>query len=726
MRKNYIKCIVLAGGPLFLFFSPLLVFGQEEDSLKSIALQQVIISASRKEQKVFDVGRNVSVISREKIEQSIYTNVAELLSEEAGIYIIGTNQTPGTNQSLFLRGANSNHTNVLIDGIRLTDPSTPNAALDLSELSLLNVERIEIIRGSHGAMYGTSGIGGVINIITKKGQQPGLNGYADVQAGTFGKETLLLKQNVMANYTFQSGLYTNIAIQNMDVKGMDASVDTVRNENSFKTNDNDDFDKVDALAKIGYEGEKWDIFSSYKYTSQQTAIDAGAYNDDDNYQLDFHRNSLNYGGSYKINDLWKFQYNGGWSGLHRASVNDSSIVDHAGTYDHNYFESDYNGTTFMNEFQTAFAGTNLTFLVGVGHYNEKTDFSTYFFSSGPFPFESAINYDSLDLSSATKYLFAQTNLNGGLLNKSLQKINLSLGARYSEHSRFGRNFSFEFNPSYKLSERALLYASYSTGFNAPSLVQLFDPTQAFGSLTNRGNIGLEPETSASFELGLKQTIGNRISFSVAYFNTEVKNAIEYIYLWNKTPPLDSLSFGDYLGDTYINIAEQKNRGVEFSFEAIVNNLLTINVGFSAVNGVYNFSPSDIDKVYTAGNYVQLFSNGEFIIEEVETEGLVRRPVNTINLNVNYNPLPKLVLTGNTRFVSTRDDSFYDPLLGPFGALNSIQVGSYYLLDLSANYDLNNHFSAGVKVENVLNEEYAEIRGFNTRGRGVYLRVKASL
>ena len=140
----------------FFSFTILQLFSQ--DSIPSQDLNEVIISASRTEQNPIDVGRSISVISQDEIQKSVYSNVSELLSEKEGIYIIGIGQTPGSLQSIYLRGTGINQTVILIDGIRITDPSSVDNAVNLAELSLANIERIEIVRGTQSTLYGSSAI----------------------------------------------------------------------------------------------------------------------------------------------------------------------------------------------------------------------------------------------------------------------------------------------------------------------------------------------------------------------------------------------------------------------------------------------------------------------------------------------------------------------------------------------------------------------------------------
>src|SRR6267142_3792168 len=124
---------------VFAFANALFNAKAQNDSTRT--LKEVIVSASRYDQKILETPRSVTVINSDAIRNSVYNSVGDLLSKQPGIYIVGSNQTPGTNQSLFMRGANSNQVVVLMDGVRITDPSSPNNAIDLSELSLTNIKR---------------------------------------------------------------------------------------------------------------------------------------------------------------------------------------------------------------------------------------------------------------------------------------------------------------------------------------------------------------------------------------------------------------------------------------------------------------------------------------------------------------------------------------------------------------------------------------------------------
>jgi vitamin B12 transporter len=687
---------------------------QSQDSLKTTLLDEVVTTASRSDQVVLGIPRSVSVINRETLEKSVFNSVGELLANQSGIYVVGANQTPGSTQSLFLRGANSNQVAIMIDGARVTDPSSPNASIDVNELSLTDVERIEIIRGSHSSLYGGSAVGGVINIITKKNQGKGFHGNADLQAGTFGKSSFLLSETLGLNYNFSNGVYMNGSMFNQNVRGLNASIDTLAHSSQFSTRDKDDFEKTDAYIKGGFKNTNWDAFVSFKKIDQQADIDNGVYNDDDNAILKFKRNLVNYQVAYQIAKQWRLTVIGSWSNSLRHSLNDSSVNDEAGNYDATFIEGKYTGEVITNEVQANYVSEKVNGVFGVGQFREEMSFNTYYFNRSAFGvYESTTNYDTLDTSAKTNYLFGQIGV-------TLDNFNFSVGTRLSHHSLFGTKWTVEANPSYYIGT-ALLYVSLSTGFNPASLYQLYDPTQGFNAFTTRGNKNLKPEESTSLEIGVKKEFNGGNYITLSAYRTETKNSIEYIYLWDKNTSVDELTFMDNLGDTYINIARQKVQGIEIDGN-IVFSRFNIHANASWLDGQITISPADINNQQTGGNHVQLFNYGSFVTEDVTINKLVRRPKFTTFATLTYRPSKNIKIAGTYRCAGSRFDSGYDANLGPYGALNQFKVKSYNLVDLSAHWEVNKVITLGIKIENILNEEYQEIIGFNTRGRSGYLKA----
>jgi len=686
----------------------------QRDTLQRRTLDEVVISASRQEERILDAPRSVTVINREKIENSVYNSVGDLLAKQQGIYVVGANQTPGTNQSLFMRGANSNQVVILVDGVRITDPSTPNNAVDLSELSLTNVERIEIIEGSHSTLYGGAAIGGVVNIITRKNQKPGFHGFAGVQAGTYGNGSATLSQQADMNYSLNNGLYFTGSLFNQDVKGLMAAIDTVKGGRPFHR---DGFRKSDSYVKAGYRKNGWDGFVSYKNTNQHAQIPNGAFEDADNNYIDFTRNLWNYGTAYQFSPQWKFSAIGSWSNSRRLNVSDSSLIS-ATQYDGNYSKSTYYGTLSTDEVQVNYENKAFKAILGGGLFYEKMSFNTFFYSSAYGGYQSVTNYDTINTHALTRYIFGQAGFHGGPENK----LGLSVGGRLSHHSIFGDYGTFEINPSLALTTSSLLFASVSSGFNAPSLYELYDPTKDFGSYTTRGNKDLKPERSISFEAGYKKEFSSGSYFTTSVFRTQVQNSIEYVYLWNKNTPVNQLSFSDYLGDTYINITQQNVSGFELAGNLVVNSRFSLGGNFTWLEGELKYSPQNIDQAKTGGNHVQVYSNGAFIDQTVEEKNLVRRPKTTAFGEARYKLLPQVTCSADYRLAGSRYDAAYDPSLGPYGALTQVKVQMYQLIDAGVYWQTNRWFSVAAKVENIFNQKYQEIIGYNTRGRSGYIKL----
>ena len=690
----------------------------DTSSAKHIA--EVVVTGSRTEKPIDEVGRSVSVITSEDIKKSGANTLAELLNLAEGIYITGAQQNFGANQSLFMRGANSNQSLVMVDGIVIADPSTPTGALDLSELSLAEIDHVEIVRGSHSTLYGSSAIGGVINIITNKKQKQGLNINATGTAGSFGKETSLIGQNIGMNYTCKSGLYANMNLNTVNINGIDATVDTTNGKGMPR--DKDGMTRFDYGGRVGYKTNKWDLSYTQKTTQTHADIDAGAFTDDNNYTLDFQRKMIAYSASYKLDSTFTVSFNGGQSSITRTSLNDSSLVDNAGHYDHSYSRGVYTGETFTNELQLQIKKKGWSAVLGGGANDQTMSQNLYTYYNG---YESTTNLDSLKLASRTNSFFLLTELNGTLISEKLKAFSISIGVRHNQNNNFGSSTTYQFNPMLKVSPTSTIYANISSGYNAPSLYEMYSPDKDPTSTISRGNVNLRPETSVTREFGLYQKIDDKTGIRIGYYNTVVRNVIEYVYLWDKNVGIDTLgnnfNRNDFRGDTYLNLGTLTTEGIELDAHGAIGKKFLVSGNVSYLVGKEDFASAWIDTVKTQGNHVQLYNNGSFLTSKVEANGLTRRPV-TANFTLTYMLNSKIFFKGVLKYVSKRNDVYYDYSLGPYGALGNIPVQSYTLLDLISGVKFNDNISALLRVENVFNVQYSEIRGFTARGRGFYLSI----
>jgi len=226
----------------------------------------------------------------------------------------------------------------------------------------------------------------------------------------------------------------------------------------------------------------------------------------------------------------------------------------------------------------------------------------------------------------------------------------------------------------------------------------------------------------SFEIGVKKEFTSGSYFTVSTFHTRVKNSIEYVYLWDKNTNIPDLSYTDFLGDTYLNITEQRVGGLELSTHVKLIDQLYVSSNFTWITGNLNFTPEAIDQEQTGGNHVQLFSYGDFVNKKITKDNLVRRPRTTASAEVGYSPLKSLSTSIVYRYSGSRPDSQYDYTSGPFGALGQSTVNSYHLVDFNVYYQLSKMISVGARIENLFDEKYQEIIGFQTRGRSAYLKV----
>ena len=207
------------------------------------------------------------------------------LSRLAGIYLLGAGQTPGSNQTIFMRGSNSNQTAIYLDGVRINDVSSVNGVADLSELPLSSLDRIETLRGSHSTVFGSAAVGGVI-LLQSRGRKKagtfafgtGAGIFAPPEANGIRTSIWVIAGRMVAGYPLPTEL--------LSVNSLDATVDTTDGTSAIPR-DRDDWKKQNFSIAGGWTSGNWSSQIRYRRTGMQTDIDRSAYTDDDNYNLDF-------------------------------------------------------------------------------------------------------------------------------------------------------------------------------------------------------------------------------------------------------------------------------------------------------------------------------------------------------------------------------------------------------------------------------------------------------
>lgn len=436
-------------------------------------LAPVVVTASRSAETTDQTLAPVSVITRAEIERRQPRDLLELLRTQPGIDL-ARNGGPGQQTSLFLRGTNSDHTLVLIDGVRASSITTGGFAWQ--HLTPSQIERIEIVRGPRASLYGSDAIGGVIQIFTRRSEGPTLS----IGAGsdrTFQGE---------AGYGGSHGIHTfslhaaaensdGFSATNPDIGfGHDPDDDGYRNR-SLSGRWQADFSKALSLS------------AAFWHSEGDIQFDEGSM-DSINQNL-----SLTLDG--QVNDRWS-------QSLQLGFARDDLDTDSA-------FASQVDGNRLTADWQHDFLiGMSHLLSVGLDYYRDQGE-----------------NID--EVTSTTVFDEIITNRAAfASLQTGLGANDLQFSLRHDEHSRAGGETTGSAAWGRALGHGLRAVASWGTAFKAPTLNQLFHP--GFGGFF-AGNPDLEPERSHSAELGLRYHSSERSArrASVNLFHTRIDDLIAF-------------------------------------------------------------------------------------------------------------------------------------------------------------------------------------------------------
>ena len=504
-----------------------------QDSTKSKQLDEVIVTANKLAQKQSATGKVITVISKDVIEKSSGRTVGQLLNEQAGVSVNGSLNNIGTNQTVFMRGAASGRTLILLDGIPVYDPSLSGNEFDLNLLSLNDVERIEICRGAQSTLYGSDAVAGVINIITvKQGVTTPINAKATLSGGNYGTFRGNAQLYGKTGKITYSARYARLATD-----GFSTAYDSTHN----KGFDKDGFKGNVANASMQFQATAGLLFRGFvQYSENKTDIDDGAYSDDKDYTLK-NKNLITGGGfNYRKTGLsitGNYQY----SENKRNQINDST--DAPGFAKYSSF--DYFGRAhYIETYANISLGDGFSWLQGADYRFSSMNSQTLSISAyGPF----ADNFKDTSHSQASLY-------SSLFYNAPNEKLNIELGGRMNVHSRYGSNYTYTFNPSYNFSRQFRVFGSIATAFKAPTLYQLY---------SSYGDAALQPERSTTYEGGAQYT-NSLLTARAVYFHRRIKDGIDF----------------DYINYKYFNSAKQTVNGIEFETSVKPVTALTISLNYT--------------------------------------------------------------------------------------------------------------------------------------------------
>jgi vitamin B12 transporter len=476
---------------------------------------EIVVSAGRVPTAAEDVSSSVTLVSAEDLERLQVTALPEALQMVPGVHVV-RNGGPGQRESIFIRGASSDHVLVLVDGIEMNDPSMTGRRAGLAMLDVAGIERVEVLRGAQGAIYGGDALGGVINIITKRGEGAP-KATLSAEAGSFEtyRETASFSGSTgMVNYAFTA--------TRIDSDGISAA-----NERDGNTEE-DGYERTGLSGRIGItplENLALDLVARYSRSKADYDAGAGAGGDAEDNVTDVERMLL--GGSAKLGLL-----DSQWQQHLSASVA-THQRDFSSSWGENWFDSELAKVGWQHD---VYLEDVNVFTAGVEVEDESAETDTF-----------------EEVDSEIKSLYVQDQVRLG----NLVAVG---GLRLDDHDTFGDEITSRVGLSYALEDLgARLKATYGTGFKAPSLYQLYAPASAFGAV---GNADLAAEKSTTWDAGVEQSLGDgRAKVGVTYFSSDYEDLIDF-------------------ENGYVNKAEAEIRGVEVTADLKVCDHVDMGVAYT--------------------------------------------------------------------------------------------------------------------------------------------------
>lgn len=466
----------------------------QESTKTSHEVGQIIVTGTQLNSTVETTGSSVSVISNQDIEDGQYRNAIDALQQVPGVDIVQSGG-PGGNAAVFLRGANSEQTLILLDGMELNNPASANRSFNMANLTLENIDRIEVIRGPQSTIYGSDAMGGVINLISKKAEA-GVHSKVFSEAGSYNSFTQL------GNISYGSDEFDlSTGITRQDVGGISSA------RASDGNSEDDGYQNTSLSNRMRFAPtEAIEATATTRYNRSHSQLDnrGGVGGDDPNRILRNHEFFTR--GEFNAKLLDKTLTPGAYISYTRHNLDDNNAVDDASA---ELFNSSFGGDVVTVGSRLAWAPSEIfSSVIGGETQGERAD--SYYFSDGAFgPFE-----DNLYGSEArTNSAFFESRVAYD------STAYIDAGVRHDNHSIFGGKTTFKVAPALLVSDDTKLRGSVGTGFKAPSLVQLY---------SSYGNRDLEAETSTGWDVGVDQVvIKDRLSTSLTFFHNSFDELITF-------------------------------------------------------------------------------------------------------------------------------------------------------------------------------------------------------
>jgi outer membrane receptor for ferrienterochelin and colicins len=493
----------------------------------------IVVTATRKPERLANSPIATEVITREEIEQSGAENVAELLQEHPGVQIEQSFRGAGVR----LQGLDSAYVLILVDGERLA--GRVDGTVDLSRFNTENVERIEVVKGASSALYGSDALGGVINIVTRRCRAQGYEGQAHGSYGGFNTLDLSGRAgwcNLEWNTRFAGGFHRRDSFDldpsTIATTGGELSEVNVDNRTSYRPND-----WLSVVGKAGY------------IQRNQAAIDesgGGAVFDRDNRTETF---------SASLSPT--------------VSPNDTSAVSLLAHYTlfRDQFNQDQRGSGALDQYQN----TREHLLELVTQYD--AELGDHELVTGVDVLHQVLESDRLDEGIGRRSRIAVFAQDEWAITEAPLFV-LVPGARLDIDTQFGVHPSPKVALRFDPHSTVVLRASYGRGYRAPSFQELLlvfeNPSVGY---VVEGNRDLDPEISNNVNVGVEYRPGSTLWLSVNLYRNDIENLIE-------AQTIDDGSAGGPQRFSYVNIADAYTQGIESLVRVRPLESLTLEAGYT--------------------------------------------------------------------------------------------------------------------------------------------------
>lgn len=485
----------------------------EEKSINTVELGRiVVVTPSRLEEPAQRSTQNVTVVGKEDIDYSKASEVSEILDLAPSVDMLEFGSL-GATRSIHIRGTSSNQTLTLIDGRPINNPR--DGVTDFNQISLSNIERIEILRGPGSSIYGANAVGGVINVITRKGtEEP--------------------KTELVTKFGSFSTKLTSLA-HGYKINNFDYFI-SYEYLTSHGHRDNADYLSNNVNINLGYQLDKNHHLSvSSGYYNSEAGSPGLIYNVD----LDDRLESFK-----KYVDI---TYKGTLSG------NQSILLKLFHNIDRLEFIETFEPMD-KNTHQTKVYGSDLQFTQNFSEFLRTT-------------FGVSFQENRLNSSNSGKHTYNSKGIYFEAVPNLFDKIDLKLGARWDDYSNFGDRISPSASMNIWISKTLKIHALAAKSFRVPTFNDLYWPREDWGIWGGvEGNPHLGPEKAVSYEAGITGYFPKRFKVDLTLFKTSFKDLIEWSVdsaWWWKPENVSSASIKGAEIETQFDII--KNLSANFSY-----------------------------------------------------------------------------------------------------------------------------------------------------------------